>query len=236
MSNNDLLETSQKKSNDIVFKIIVPLLGLLFVVINPLSLFAISALLGILLYIIVFRKTIFSKLFLFSLAAIYTVILFIYSVSPKIQYMEFITTHPHWVEVDGNSFRVNVNWQGSKNRRSVADITYQYRINHKFINASEKNVLKNNAYSIFWNSKKEKNESNQKLKKRVESYIQKKNFKILKNPDSEESRLFIPLDNVLFSNSFGIQFLVTISKIMLIPFFCFLILFFWKDNHIKNSK
>lgn len=234
MSTSEFLKTTKKKSDDIVFKIIVPLLGLLFVIFNPLSLFAISVLVAILLYIIVFRTTIFSKLFLFFLAATYIFILFIYSLSPKIQYIEFKTTHPSWVEVEGNSLRVDVNWQGGKTRRSVADITYQYRIHNTIVKKIGNNILKNNTYSVFWNSEKEKKESNQKLKNLVETYIQKKNYKILKNPDSEESKLFIPLNNVLLSSSFGVEFLVTVSKVMLVPFFFMLILFFWKDKGFKK--
>lgn len=233
MSNNEFLKTAKKKSDDIAFKIIVPILGVLFVIFNPLSLLAISVLVAILCYAFVFRRTIFSKLFLFFLVAVYAVILLIYSISPKIQYIEFKTTHPSWVEVEGNALHADVSWNGGKSRKSVADITYQYRINNKLVSKSANNVLKNNAYSVFWNSKKEKDESNQKLKSRVESYIRQKNFKILKNPASEETKLFIPLDNILLSNSPGFQILVTVSKIMLIPFICFLILFFGKDNNSK---
>lgn len=236
MNNNEYLTTTKKKFDDIVSKIMGPLLGVLFVVLNPLSIFVISVLMGILLYIIVFRKTIFSKLFLFFLAAIYVVILFIYSVSPKLQYVEFKTTHPNWVEVEGDSLHTDVSWHGGKSRRSVANITYQYHINNKIANKSENNVLKNNTYSLFWNSEKEKSDSNQELEKRMETYIQQKNFKILKNPNSEETKLFIPLDDVLLSNSFGAQFLVMISKVMLIPLILILLSFCWKDKSFNSSK
>lgn len=234
MSINNFLKTTKKKSDDIAFKIIVPLLGILVVIFNPLSLFVISVLLGILIYTILFRKTIFSKLFLFFLAGIYVVILFIYSLSPKIQYVEFKMTHPNWIEVKADSLDVDVNWEGGKTRKSVADITYQYHIKNKIIHKSANNILKNNTYSIFWNSEKEKKESNQKLKNRVETYFQKNNFKILKSPNSDETKLFIPLDNILLSSSFGVHFLVTFSKVMLVPLFFILIFFFWKDNGFKK--
>lgn len=236
MSTGEFLKTTKKKSDAIAFKIIVPLLGLLVVIFNPLSLAMISAVSGTLIYLMIFRKNIFSKIFVFFLVATYAVVLFIYSVSPKIQYLEFKATHPNWSEVEGYSFLVDVNWQGGKARRSSANITYQYRINDKIVKKSESNVLKNNTYSIFWNSEKEKKESNQKLKSRIENYIQQKNFKILKKPDSAETKLFIPLDDVLFSSSFGSEFIVTVSKVMSVPFFFALIFFFWNGKSLKRLK
>ncbi|RXM52877.1 MULTISPECIES: hypothetical protein [unclassified Chryseobacterium] len=236
MNTNEFLKTTKKKSDDFVFRIIVPLLGLLVVIFNPISLFIISVLASILVYITVFRTTIFSKTFLYFLAVIYAVIMFVYSVSPKIQYTEFKTTHPNWIETEGTSLTADVNWRGGKNRRSVADITYQYRMNNKTFKKTANNALKNNTYSVFWNSEKEKNESNQDLKKRVENYVQQKNFKILRNPNSGETKLFIPLNDLLLSNSFGFQLLVTFSKVMLVPFFCMLFLFFWKDKGFNGFK
>ncbi|WP_027374155.1 hypothetical protein [Chryseobacterium sp. UNC8MFCol] len=236
MSTNEFLKTTKKKSDDFVFKIIVPVFGLLIVIFNPISIFILSVLGGTLLYIIVFRKTIFRKLFFLFLTVIYIILLFIYSVSPKIQYVEFKTTHPDWVEVEGDSLHVEVSWQGGKSRKSTADITYQYRINNKIFSKTENRALKNNTYSVFWNSENEKKESNLALKNRVETYIRQKNFKILKNPASEETQLFIPLDNILFSSSFGTEFIVTISKVMSVPFFFILIFFFWNGKGFKNLK
>lgn len=235
MNNNNFLKTTKKKS-DAIYKIILPIVGLLFVALNPLSIFVISALLGTLFYLIVFRQTIFHKLFLFFIGAMYMVLLFIYSVSPRIQYIEFKTTHPSWIEVEGNFLHVEVRWKGSKTKSSAADITYQYRLNNKSVTKLANNVLKNNTYSIFWSSLKEKKESDQKLKTRIENYIQQNNFKILKSPNSDESKLFIPLDHILFSNSFGVQFLITICKVMLIPFFFIVMFFFVNDNRFRRLK
>ncbi|WP_347218394.1 hypothetical protein [Chryseobacterium sp.] len=231
--NTEFLKTTKKKSDDIVFKIIVPLLGLVVVILNPLSLFAISVLVAALLYRIVFHKTFFSKLFIFFLTTIYAFIMLIYSVSPKIQYVEFQKTHPNWVEVQGDSLHVEVDWQGGRTRKSVADITYQYRTHGKTVKKLENNVLKNNTYSVFWNSESEKKESNLELKNRIQTYIQQKNFKILKNQDAEESKLFIPLDNILLSSSFGVEFFIMISKVMLVPFFFILIFYFFSGKNLK---
>lgn len=235
MSNNNFLKISKKKSGAFAYKIILPIVGLLFVALNPLSIFVISVLLGTLLYLTVFRQTIFRKLLLF-IGAMYMVLLFIYSVSPRIQYIEFKTTHPSWVEVEGNFLHVEVRWKGSKTKRSAADITYQYRFNNKLVTKWASNVLRNNTYSIFWSSLKERKESDQKLRNRIEHYIQQKNFKILKSPNSDESKLFIPLDHILFSNSFGVQFLVTVCKIMLIPLFFIVMFFFVNDKRFKRLK
>lgn len=234
MSTNEFLNTIKKKSGDFAFKIIVLILGLMVVIFNPISLFILSVLGGTLLYVIVFRKIIFRKFFLFFPTVIYIILLFIYSVSPKIQYVEFKTTHPDWVEVEGDSLHVEVSWQGGKSRKSVADITYQYRIHNKVFSKTENRALKNYTYSVFWNSENEKKESNLVLKNRVKTYIQQKNFKILKNPASEETKLFIPLDNILFSSSWGTEFIVTMSKVMSVPFFFILILFFWNGKSFKN--
>lgn len=120
------MQSRSKKdiSDSVAFKIIYPLLGIVFIAINPISFCVLAILLSTIVYYLIFRKHIFRKTFLFVLAPIYLCLLFVYSISPKIQYHEFKLTHPNWTEVKGQISNFDVIWRGGKSRRSTVLIRY----------------------------------------------------------------------------------------------------------------
>lgn len=207
----------KKISDNMVSIIIFPLFGLVIIAINPLSVFVLALLISISVYLIIFRRSFVRKSFLFLLGGIYAMSLFIYSLSPRIQYEEFKITHPHWKEVKGNISKFDVSWRGGKRRKSVAKIFYQYTINNKRFKALEDDAIENNSYSVFWVSDEGKKQYNQDLEESVKEYIRAKNFKILTNVQTNECKIFIPLNFILFSNSSGFNILATFLKIILVP-------------------
>lgn len=225
--------SQEKRSDYIVFKIVYPLLGLLLVAINPLSVFVLALLISIMVYVTVFRKIFLRQSFLFLLGGIYSIFMFIYSLSPRIQYEEFKITHPHWKEVEGNISKFDVSWKGGKGRKSVAKIYYQYTVNNKRFKAFEDDAIENKSYSVFWVSDEGKKEYNSDLEERMSEYIRDKNFKIFANVQTNECKIFIPLNFILISNSSAFNTLATMLKIMLVPLLFFLIISLVTDRLTK---
>lgn len=222
--------SKEEISDFIVFKIIYPLLGIVFIAFNPISFFVLATILSTIFYYLIFRKNIFRKTFLFVLASVYLFLMFVYSVSPKIQYCEFKLTHPDWIEVKGQISNFDVVWKGGKSRKSTVEIDYQYIIYSKKFHRTAVDVISRRSHSVFWSSENEIKESNLKLKQDITEYVSVENFKIFHNPQTEESRLFIPLNILLFSNSSGFSIIYGMLKIILIPFLFFIIF-----SGIKNK-
>lgn len=223
--NNQNEGSSWKKISDyFVFNIIYPLIGLVVIAVNPLSVFALALLISISVYVTVFRRSFVRKSFLFLLGGIYAMLMFIYSLSPRIQYEEFKITHPHWKEVEGNISKFDVSWEGGKRRKSVAKIFYQYTINNKRFKAFENDAIENKSYSVFWVSDEGKKQYNRDMEESMNEYIRDKNFKIMANVQTNECKIFIPLNFILLSNSSGFNILATFLKIILVPLLCFLII------------
>lgn len=216
--NNQNKGYSWKKRSDYMVSIIIfSLFGLVIIAINPLSVFALALIISIGVYVTVFRRSFVRKFFLFLLGGVYAILMFIYSLSPRIQYEEFKIIHPHWKEVEGNISKFDVSWKGGKRRKSVAKIFYQYTINSKRFKAIEDDAIENKSYSVFWVSDEGKKQYNRDLKQSVNEYIRDKNFRILTNVQTNECKIFIPLNFILLSNSSGFNILVTFLKIMLVP-------------------
>lgn len=222
--------SKEEISDFIVFKIIYPLLGIVFIAVNPISFFVLATLLSTIVYCLIFRKHIFRKTFLFVLAPVYIFLMFVYSVSPLIQYYEFKLTHHDWIEVKGQISNFDVVWKGGKSRKSTVDIDYQYTIYSKKFHSTAVDIINRRSHSVFWSSENEIKESNVKLKQDVAEYVSEMNFKIFHNLQTEESRLFIPLNILLFSNSSGFSIIYGMLKIILFPFLFFIIF-----SSIKNK-
>lgn len=204
-------------SDFIVFKIIYPLLGILMIILNPLSIFGLAILISIIFYLIFFGRNLCIKIFLFVFAAFYFLFLMIYSLSPKIQYIEFKYSHFKWIEVDGKISDFAVDWKGSKSRKSGVDIKYQFFYDHKTYSGMQKNVIQHYTNSVFWDSDKEIKQSNQTLSSDMKDYISEKNYKIYYKAETGESKVLMPLNNFLLSNSFAFNILFALSKIIFIP-------------------
>lgn len=216
-------DSKNKTSDFIVFKIIYPLLGLVYIAINPISLFIFAFLISFIVYYLIFRNNIFRKKFLFVLAPIYLGILFTYSISPKIQCCEFELTHPNWTELKGQVSDFNISWKGGKSRKSTANISYHYIAGSQKFSRTAIGVIDRRSHSIFWASDNEIKDSNLKLRQEVTNYIKDRNFKIFHNPKTNESRLLIPLNFLLLSNSSGFSIIYGMLKIILFPFLLIMI-------------
>lgn len=231
-NNNSYLNETRKKSDFIAFRIIYPLLCLLFVILNPLSFFALALFVSIIIYILVFREHIFRKTFLYLFAPVYLCFIFIYSISPKVKYLEFKTTHWNWIEVKGEISDFDITWKGGKSRYSSANISYHYTVNNRKYQENESNVIENRSNSVFWVSEKEKEELNLDLHKNVEQYIQERNFKIFYNPKTGESKILMPLKLILLSNSSGFNFVFCMLKVMLLPILLIMLFMIFSKNKV----
>jgi len=223
--NNDNFKMSDKKSDFVVLKIIYPLIGLLIVILNPLSIFGIALLVSVPFYFIIFKSDSGKRTFLFLTGGLYVLFLLMYSVSPKVQYLEFKFSHYNWIEVDGRITDFSIDWKSGKNRKSIADIKYQFKSNDHTYKREETGAVVHYTNSIFWDSEKDKMRSNAILESDVKDYINEKNYRILYHPKTRKSKIMMPLNMFLFSNSGGFNIIFTTSKIFLIPLLLMFIIF-----------
>lgn len=126
--------------------------------------------------------------------------------------------HPDWIEVEGNILSYETTWRtGSKTsgpRKAFATIKYQIKNNVKSSEKVESQAVINYSTKL-WPTHADEEKAKLELVKKVDIFIETKNYKILLNPISSESKLFIPLDNFDLKSSSGWYLVVRIFKSLL---------------------
>lgn len=217
-SNEAYLKTGKKVTDFLTWKLIFPILLILYIVINPISIFIFSFLISILFFTSNFKTRKGWKRILISTLLVYSFLLSIYSISPYLQYQEFRFSHWNWEKVEGKPENQHVKWEEIYRRKSpkaIADIQYSFQLNDEIKKATEFDALKI-YYPYFAGKTDEKKEAlKSKLSQQIKQHIANKDYVILANPKNGKSKLFITTQKVLLENSGSYNFITDIGQVFL---------------------
>lgn len=194
----------------------MPLLLALFIFFHSLLVFALALLAAILVHLIVRRRSLFSRSFLWTLGSAYFLFVLMYSVSPRLRYLEFKVTHPAWLEVPAAVEKVETIWKPRMRRQmphAVANVRYYYTdaSTGETMRGTRGEAIEKYSYR-FWNTAASGARCQERLRAAAEAYVAAQNSR----PGTSESRLFMPLNTVLLSGSAVLNILFGFFKSVLV--------------------
>lgn len=214
-SNEAYLKKGKQVTDFLTWKLIFPILLIIYVIVNPISIFILSFLISILILRPNLKlKKAWKRLFYLCLI-IYIFLISLHSISPFLQYQEFRLSHWNWEKVEGKPENVHVKWEEifrQKSPKAVADIQYSFQLNDESKKATEFDALKIYYPYFAGNTDDKKEELKRELSQQINQHIANKDEVILANPKNGKSKLFITTEKILLKNSGVYNFITDIGQ------------------------
>ncbi len=218
--NDAYLKTARKASSKLLNWVILPVLLGLFIFFYSLLLFGLAMLAALVVQLLVRRKPLWSRSFLWTAGLVYGFFVLIFSLSPRLQYLEFEVTHPAWVEVPATVENVEAFWRPRARRQlphAVVNVKYHYldASTGAIIRKMEAGAMKRYSYR-FWNTAQSSEQHREQLQREAEGAGAAHNFKVFVAPGTSKSRLFMPLNAVCFGGSDWLRILFGLFQIAMV--------------------
>lgn len=217
-SNEAYLKKGKEVTDFLTWKLLYPILLIIYIIVNPISIFIISLLISFLILRPNLKLKKAWKRFLYLCLIIHIFLISTYSISPYLQYQEFRFSHWNWEKVEGKPENFHVKWEEVYRRKSpkaIADIQYSFQLNDEIKKATEFDALK--IYYPYFAGKtdEKKEELKRELSQQIKQHIANKDDVILANTKNGKSKLFITTEKVLLANSGAYNFITNVGQVFL---------------------